>query len=93
MDDRIIELAAAGMVAEIEIRSVISSGDDEAMAEWVRRRSEIRTHLRVLQSALIQTGEVGGPLAEVARAVLTGLAGTFYTLTVRQTGAALRSTE
>ena len=48
MDERTYELTAAGMVAEIEMRAAIASGDWDAMVAWVRRGSEIRSHLRAL---------------------------------------------
>lgn len=82
MDERTYELTAAGMVAEIEMRAAIASGDRDAMAAWVRRGSEIRAHLRALHQCVGEQGQDSN-LTDVARAVLTGLAGTFSTLVTR----------
>ena len=89
-DEGIVELVAEGMVAELEMRSAVASDDRHAMATWIRRGPEIRTQLRALHAALAES-RVDGATAEMARSVLTGLAGTFSTLVSRHSGAVLRS--
>lgn len=89
-DGTLVGLVADGMIAELEMRSAIAADDREAMAEWIRRGPEIRSLLRDLHGAL---GEfrIGGVTAEMTRAVLAGLAGTFATLVSRHSSAVLRS--
>lgn len=92
-DERTFELASAGMVAEIEMRAAIASGDYDAMSAWVRRGGEIRAHLRALHNSAADADDTGrgdDPLYEMARSVLTGLAGTFSTLVTRHSSAVLR---
>jgi len=89
-DERTFELASAGMVAEIEMRVAIASGDRDAMSAWVRRGGEVRAHLRALHRSLAEAPSQDGPLYELARSVLTGLAGTFSTLVTRHSSTVLR---
>ncbi|GEM_PF-1838846 len=86
------ELTAAGMVAEIEMRTAIASGDRAAMSAWVRRGGEIRAHLRALHRLVSEADEemISPQLQELARSVLTGLAGTFSTLVTRHSSSVLR---
>ncbi|MBX7159680.1 MAG: hypothetical protein K1X95_05255 [Acidimicrobiia bacterium] len=93
-DERTFELTSAGMVAEIEMRAAIASGDCAAMSAWVRRGGEVRAHLRALHNAAGEADDAGrgdDALYETARSVLTGLAGTFSTLVTRHSSAVLRS--
>lgn len=89
LDERIFELTAAGMLAELEMRAAMASGDYESMSGWVRRGPEIRAHLRALHRS-VADGVDDSPQHEMARSALTGLAGTFSTLVTRHSSAVLR---
>lgn len=91
MDERTFELTSAGMVAEIEMRAAIAANDRDAMVSWVRRGSEIRSHLRALHQCVAEL-DPDSTEAEVGRAVLTGLAGTFSTLVTRHSSGLITQT-
>lgn len=90
LDERVFELTAQAMIAELEMRASIAGGDYESMSAWVRRGPEIRAHLRTLHRSVAESAGDTSPQFELARAALTGLAGTFSTLVTRHSSAVLR---
>ncbi len=83
MNEELFSLSASGMIAEIDMRSTLASGDHMALAAWSQRGGAIRRHMRAMHAAIVDADGASSAELDVARSVLIGLGTTWVDISDR----------